>query len=296
MFGLRESQQIYHEILCQLTVLGNSGGKIGKKMADIIEGISIVSEKVERIKGVFNNLVNEKELFLALSKGFTSLYIIVIDDLERISKNVNFEEVLGIVEELKKCNYVKVILVANSKEMEDDEKNLLEKYNEKVVDRIYHITEKPEKIDWGDIGIAADFMTDFLDKYEVKNLRTLQKAQNFYDDVKLYCESIDCDGFKQEVRLICFAIVIESTDKLYYKEINKDEKNTEREVLRQLHNELEHRIMNYLTDIKSGRGLVTLLLKYFNNEVDLDENVFKAEYEVFLKSGISLIITKRMLK
>lgn len=52
-------------------------------------------------------------MFLLLSKKFSSLHTIVIDDLERISENINLKEVLGIVEELKQCNYVKVILIAN---------------------------------------------------------------------------------------------------------------------------------------------------------------------------------------
>lgn len=285
MFGLESSQQIYHEILCQTIFLNGSAGKICKKLNDVADGVSAFSETSEKLKGVINRFVNEKEVFLALSKTFSSLHIIVIDDLERVGENISLEEVLGIVEELKKCNYVKVILVANSNEMESEKRGLLEKYNEKVVDRIYNITEKPEKINWGDIGIAADFMKDFLEKHKVKNLRTLQKAQNFYDDVKLYCEPIKNDYFMQEVRLICFAVVVESIDKLYYKEVDDDETNKEQDIFQNLDNELEHRIMNYLTCIKSGRGLVTLLLRYFKNEADLDENKLKVEYEMFLKSG-----------
>lgn len=60
-----------------------------------------------------------------MSKEFTFLHIVVIDDLERMNSNMNLEEIFGIIEELKQCNYVKVILVANTAEMSKDKKRYL---------------------------------------------------------------------------------------------------------------------------------------------------------------------------
>lgn len=285
VFGLQESQQIYHEALYQLAMKNSIAGKVSKQISDMLEGISAISEKFEKVKNAVNGLVKEKELFFLLSQGFDSLNIIVIDDLERIGDNVNLQEVLGIVEELKKCNYVKVILVANSKEMTENDNRLLARYSEKVIDRIYYITDRPENINWKDMGIKEDFMRDFLAQHKVKNLRTLQKAQNFYDDVRLYCESFEDEEFLKEVRLICFAIVVESTDNLYYKEEDNSTADNNQKVFRVIHNELEYRIMYYLPGIKSGKGIVTLLLKYYKNEACLDVDIVRADYELFLKAG-----------
>lgn len=66
----------------------------------------------------------------------------------------------------------------------------------------------------GNMGICEDFITDFLKRHNVNNLRTLQKVQNFYDDVELYCNKIKDVKFLAEIRWICFAIVEESTDNL----------------------------------------------------------------------------------
>ena len=66
-----------------------------------------------------------------MSKEFTFLHIVVIDDLERMNSNMNLEEIFGIIEELKQCNYVKVILVANTAEMSKDKKEIFDKYSEK---------------------------------------------------------------------------------------------------------------------------------------------------------------------
>ena len=42
-----------------------------------------------------------------------------------MNSNMNLEEIFGIIEELKQCNYVKVIYVANTAEMSKDKKRYL---------------------------------------------------------------------------------------------------------------------------------------------------------------------------
>lgn len=283
MFGLQNSQQIYHEALFQLAFKNNKGGKIGEIAQNILEGAATIWNQVAQVKDVIQSIAKERELFLLLSKEFDSWHTIVIDDLERLSNSISMEEVLGVVEELKKCNYVKVILVANLEELMDEE-NIYEKYNEKVIDRVYKITERPENINWGALGIHAGFINDFLSKHKVKNLRTLQKAQNFYDDVKLYCKDIESEQFINEIRLICFAIVVESIDKLYYQEPDEEEQDAVKKSLAAIQNELENRIMRYLTNAKSN-SLVAMLFKYYKNEEMLVPNNLKNEYELFLQAG-----------
>ena len=88
--------------------------------------------------------------------------------------------IFGIIEELKQCNYVKVIVIANTDEIQSDKKVVFEKYNEKVIERIYHITERAEKVTWSKMNIHADFVEKFLEIHKVKNLRALEKAQRFF--------------------------------------------------------------------------------------------------------------------
>lgn len=203
---------------------------------------------------------------------------------ERVSDRINIEEVFGIVEELKKCNNVKIILVANIDELQENNKEIFKKHNEKVIDRIYHITEKPEKINWGEIGIHAGFMQEFLSVHKVKNLRTLKKAQRFYDDVYIVVNQIDNQQFKDEIRLICFAIVVESTDNLYYKQ-NDNEDDSNKKIFNELHNELLYRILLYLQEVRSSRNLVNILLEYYNNQIVLSTSDIMLEYKIFLQAG-----------
>lgn len=187
MFGLQNGQQIYHEVLFQSVLKNKKAGRVGELASDVLTGMASIWEGAAQAKDVWQSIAREKEIFLLMSNRFSSLHIIVLDDLERISEVVSMEEVLGIVEELKKCNYVKVILVANTEELKGNNKSIFEKYQEKVIDRVYHITERPNNVNWGELRIHAGFVQDFLTIHKVKNLRTLQKAQKFYDDVKLYC-------------------------------------------------------------------------------------------------------------
>lgn len=284
MFGLQNSQQIYHEVLCQFVLKNNKAGKIAGAATEVLDGISNIWKSVSSVKEVLQSIAREKELFLLLSKGFDSLHIIVIDDLERVSDRINIEEVFGIVEELKKCNNVKIILVANIDELQENNKEIFKKHNEKVMDRIYHITEKPEKINWGEIGIHAGFMQEFLSVHKVKNLRTLKKAQRFYDDVYIVVNQIDNQQFKDEIRLICFAIVVESTDNLYYKQ-NDNEDDSNKKIFNELHNELLYRILLYLQEVRSSRNLVNILLEYYNNQIVLSTSDIMLEYKIFLQAG-----------
>lgn len=284
MFGLQNSQQIYHEVLCQFVLKNNKAGKIAGAATEVLDGISNIWKSVSSVKEVLQSIAREKELFLLLSKGFDSLHIIVIDDLERVSDRINIEEVFGIVEELKKCNNVKIILVANIDELQENNKEIFKKHNEKVIDRIYHITEKPEKINWGEIGIHAGFMQEFLSVHKVKNLRTLKKAQRFYDDVYILVNQIDNQQFKDEIRLICFAIVVESTDNLYYKQ-NDNEDASNKKIFNELHNELLYRILLYLQEVRSSRNLVNILLEYYNNQIVLSTSDIMLEYKIFLQAG-----------
>ena len=89
MFGLKDPKQIYHEALFQLALKNNIGGKIGEIANNVLDGLSKIWDKVGQAKEVVQSIANERELFLLLSKEFTSVHIIVIDDLERMSDDIS---------------------------------------------------------------------------------------------------------------------------------------------------------------------------------------------------------------
>ena len=86
------------------------------------------------------------------------------------------------------------------------------------------------------------------------------------------------------VRLICFAVVVESTDKLYYKEANPDDTDSMHKTVSDIGNMLEHRLEKYLYGIKCRNNLAKIVLSYYEDGV-INKEQLNVEYEVFLKSG-----------
>lgn len=281
MFGLNDAQQIFHEVFYQLGLHGKE--KVQKILSNILDITSVFSDKADGVKAIMKSLIKEKELFQEISKTFDEYRIIVIDDLERMNERIKLEEFLGVVEELKKCHLVKVILIANTEEL--TEKDIFDRYKEKVIDRTYCITEHSTDIDWSRLNIHDKFISDFLKIHKVKNLRTLQKAQNFYDDVRINIKDEYFQEFYDEIRLICYAITVESVDKLYYKN-QTDKKSSNSGITFEMKNILEIRIKsNYLLGLRSGNGLFEILFKYYKNENEITLDEIEREYQVFIHSG-----------
>ena len=282
MFGIEDAQEIYHEAFFQLMLKDKK--KISEMVSRIIDVGSDMSEKMNVAKKVIASLVKEKEIFLNLSEKFNDLRLIIIDDLERMSNSIRLEEVFGIIEELKKCSNVKIILVANMAEL--SQKEIFDRYSEKVIDRIYCIDEPSKNVDWTRLNIHYGFIAKFLSNHDVKNLRTLQKAQNLYDDVKLKLRDGYKEEFYDEIRLACFAIVVESIDNLYYKKSSENQTDVAMRLIQTASNEIGFRINNhYLEDTRISKNMVELLKEYYENKIDLLEDEIEAEYQIFVHAG-----------
>lgn len=294
MFGLQDAQEIYHEILCQLSFNDNNTLK-----TIITKGVSIlatVSKEVETAKKVLDSLVKAKEVFYNVAKQFDKPCIIVIDDLERMKPSIELEEIFGVVEELKKCNYVKVILIANTEDLKRNKK-VWKRYSEKVIDRIYKVTECSKEIRWGSLNIHDEFMTGFLNIHDVKNLRTLQKAQNLYDEVKMYLyddetenEDKNHSAFCEEIQYACFGIVVEDIEKLYYEEVQIKEEDTSMEKImkynQEIANELVKRVMkHYLQSKRMSEGMVTLLIRFYKEAKPLKKEDIEIQKKIFQRAG-----------
>lgn len=282
LFGMKDVQQIFHETFYQLGLKDKKGmRKIAFKILDIV---SVFSKKVGVAKTIIESIIQEKELFLELTKTFQNNHVIVIDDLERMNKNISVEELFGVIDEIKRCNHVKVILIANTLEISD--KDTFNKYSEKVIDRVYEITEHTDSINWTKLHIDCGFINQFLKIHNVRNIRTLQKAQNLYDDVRLQLKNGYSNEFYEEIRLACYGIVVESTDGIYYRENKESTNDHVSNVTFSMTNRLEVRIKShYLSGVRISGNMVDIIQKYYENKAELNTNEVDAEYQLFLHAG-----------
>lgn len=282
LFGMKDIQQIFHETFYQLGLKDKKGiRKIAFKMLDIV---SFFSKKAGVAKTIIESTIQEKELFLELTKTFKKTHMIVIDDLERMNKNISVEDMFGVVDEIKRCNCVKVILIANTSEISN--KDTFDKYSEKVIDRTYEMTEHTNNINWDKLHIECGFIDAFLKMHHVRNIRTLQKAQNLYDDVKSQLRNGYSDEFYSEIRLTCYGIVVESTDGIYYKENKESTNDAVLDVALLMTNKLESRVKNhYLSAVHISGNMVHIIQNYYENKVELNPDEIDVEYQIFLHAG-----------
>ena len=282
LFGMKDIQQIFHETFYQLGLKDKKGiRKIAFKMLDIV---SFFSKKAGVAKTIIESTIQEKELFLEFTKTFKKTHMIVIDDLERMNKNISVEDMFGVVDEIKRCNCVKVILIANTSEISN--KDTFDKYSEKVIDRTYEMTEHTNNINWDELHIECGFIDAFLKMHHVRNIRTLQKAQNLYDDVKSQLRNGYSDEFYSEIRLTCYGIVVESTDGIYYKENKESTNDAVLDVALLMTNKLESRVKNhYLNAVHISGNMVHIIQNYYENKVELNPDEIDVEYQIFLHAG-----------
>ena len=106
LFGLESAQQIYHDILYQLLLHTENGGKLVEWCKDITKIFGNFNEKIKNINTILESHFSERDLLKTIIQKFEGHCIIVVDDLERHKKGVNFEEALGIIENLKQFEQV----------------------------------------------------------------------------------------------------------------------------------------------------------------------------------------------
>ena len=155
LFGMDNAQQIYHEILFQLFFQTPDGGKMVKWLRDATKFLGNFNWKAKTINTVLESRFSEQDAVVILSRRFETKHVIVIDDLERCENNLSLRQVFGVVEALKQCNNIQVVIIANTDEIEAKED--FEKYNEKVIDRVFRVTEYSNKVKWGELYVEPGF-------------------------------------------------------------------------------------------------------------------------------------------
>lgn len=292
LFGIKKTEDIYHDLFFRM--FGKSKEKMTDVASKIFDGaVSVLGEffsaakAVGEIKNALTSIVAEKDLLFQGLKKLDTPYIIVLDDLERLPENIDVSEVFGIIEELKKYEHLKIIVVANLDEM-GKHKKVFESYSEKVIDRVYKITEPSFDVDWGELGIDPEFAKEFTSRHKVKNLRTMKKAQNFYEDVRIN-GGIEDEDFLYAVRQLCYGVVVEITDELYKESLSEAEAKAMSRMelgLAQVRALLQSRISrNYLAGVWCSGSLMSMIEKYYSESGVFDKDQYRAEYEVFLKAG-----------
>jgi hypothetical protein len=123
--------------------------------------------------------------------------LICVDDLERRSRKLSLEELLGFIEILAEEKDCKIILIYNDEEVcrEEDDKELMKGFREKVIDFEIELNphlEENIKIVFGANFPEKDFISEYFFKNELqtKNIRILNKIKWVLSDLKPYIKNL----------------------------------------------------------------------------------------------------------
>lgn len=124
------------------------------------------------------------------SFGLRQGWIVCLDDVERLSEKVGFENFLGYVTELRDKWHLKVVLIYNREPIDKDTESPFHLYEEKVIDRsiafaldltdVVNLVFKEVRIP------TVDVCGDVLKRSQVlslRNIRILVKARNYFEEV-----------------------------------------------------------------------------------------------------------------
>ncbi len=222
-----------------------------------------------------------------------SPFLIVFDDLERINdNNICLDDLLGTVETLLlKRKNIKVLFIANLEQLPPNSKTIWDKYSEKLINRTYYVDELSESIEFFPNQADNNMALSFMRQHGSNNLRTLQKANNFYADI-LYRLKTDAgqlcqdEGFLKSLRLACYAVVFELTEKIYelkyqqWENEKKDEDSYHNIAYKAFNRDEHSRICyNYLSFDSLASKFVSSLIEYLKKGYFVTADFVSVYYE-----------------
>lgn len=211
--------------------------------------------------------------------------------MERKSKKINIEDILGTIETLSEINNINVILVANEHKIEEDDKNKFLNFKEKIIQKTYNIhkysKDSPKEItkfllrdvkleNNTDINIISEYIIEVFENHPVNNLRTLEKGVNFVNLILKYIDLQELDnGEIKDIIIAALSVVIETIEGTY---INKENKPKDENIIEDSGNKLVSCIIkNYFKEqyfISKKNTIVNLLLDIYQDK-DVQANFEK---------------------
>lgn len=293
------------EIMTQLAVKICSGTGKSANLVDKISKIPTILGDIDigpisSIANILSTAVSPQmvlETLLSKSKKNQPL-LIAFDDIERINSNLDMDLFLGVVETvlLKKENEnIKVLFVANLELMPPEAKSIWDRYSEKLVNRSYFVDELANEIEFFSSQEENETALAFLHQHGCKNLRTLQKAENFFLDVEFRIKSevstlLQNQSAINSLRLACYSTVLECTEKIYEREYQRqmeeqtDKDNSINKILLKLENESVVRRVccRYLFADELAAVFAPYLIAYFE-QGEFDSKGMLSAYDKLMK-------------
>ncbi len=123
--------------------------------------------------------------------------VICFDDIERRGKELNLVDILGVASQLKQEKKCKVILIFNTDEFDQKDKDIWNRYHEKVID--YEISleltsTEATNIAFDNTDKITNIVRECSNKLELQNIRLLKKILRYSMEFASFLEENGCGG------------------------------------------------------------------------------------------------------
>lgn len=174
LFGLESTKDIRTNIAFQV----KPEQKILKKFKPIANFISTAFNKSTSIS------IPMEQIFLLLGSEEFQNVIICFDDIERKSKNLDINDFLGLISELKEQKECKVVVILNEDELDGKVKKAFSQKKEKIFDRQFLFQPSVkwafEKAKY--IHPQKDASLQYFEDNNLRNIRIMKLVANVLDD------------------------------------------------------------------------------------------------------------------
>lgn len=187
LYGLNSIEEIENSILLQVSELNVIEDFVEKKLK-FLHDINILG-------------VNAKAVLSSLKPSSFEKLVICLDDFERLSDKISVNELFGFIADLKENKRCRVVMILNEDKILQKNKDDFDIQKEKIID--YELFFKTTLDDIKDIDkrvnpLYKEYLFEFIKKFEVQNIRTINKIIFFLDDFisKLGDDSLDTNVMK----------------------------------------------------------------------------------------------------
>ncbi len=176
--------------------------KIGKNSLKFLKGLPYLEKNYATI---------ESFSFLVVNK-----MIICFDDFERLGDSLNIKDVFGLANLLKEEKKCKVVLIFNEDSMDEEQKENLSLYREKVVD--VELVFAPNAIECVEIALVNDnkvssLISEHSVKLDIDNIRIIRKIERLSRLVAKSLTQYEPEVLRQAIQtLSLFALSYYSKD------------------------------------------------------------------------------------
>lgn len=210
LFGIKDSKELESNLFLEFK---NSSERLNK-LCQFYEPHNI---KTNSFKNDFNNTIKD------------TIYV-ALDDLEKKNDTITYKELFGLINALKDLTCIKIIVLCDSTKI-GSYIDIFNSLSTLVIDKYYYITsisrdsindiikankKRPNK-DIISTEKFDNYLYSFIDKYKIKNLRTIDKMITFSG---LIINNIDTSklskGDIQNIVNICFGVIVEKYDHYIY--------------------------------------------------------------------------------